>query len=115
MLTYVSNTFNHVEIVCHMLALFSLLTGFSKHEHDETYQILSTFLDNRLEMLLSIPFQTIKDIQLLAIIAVLVLLLTAILIVWQILSPFEVKRYELENQVMCTTREKFTNLTYVLH
>ncbi|XP_052286949.1 gamma-aminobutyric acid type B receptor subunit 2-like [Dreissena polymorpha] len=42
--------------------------------------------------------RTIKDIQLLAIIAVLVLLLTAILIVWQIFSPFEVKPYELENQ-----------------
>ncbi|KAH3692853.1 hypothetical protein DPMN_194607 [Dreissena polymorpha] len=48
------------------------------------------------ENVTSATCQTIKDIQLFAIIAIIVLLLTAILIVWQLVSPFEVETHELD-------------------
>ncbi|KAH3817973.1 hypothetical protein DPMN_119558 [Dreissena polymorpha] len=72
--------------VCFCLAFtitFSAL--FSK-----TWRVYRIFTNKKLLR------RTIKDIQLFAIIAIIVMLLTAILIVWQLVSPFQVEAHELD-------------------
>ncbi|KAH3769086.1 hypothetical protein DPMN_170333, partial [Dreissena polymorpha] len=84
----VTSTMCQARVVCFCLAFtitFSAL--FSK-----TWRVYRIFTNKKLLK------RTIKDIQLFAMIAVIVMLLTAILIVWQIVSPFEVERNELENE-----------------